>query len=101
MALAIFLVVAGAGAAYATGAVTPSKPSASGVITGCANKRTGVVRIARHCRKNERKLQWNVRGVRGLVGPQGAAGAAGAAGANGHDGANGANGHDGAAGAKG
>jgi hypothetical protein len=77
-ALALAIAIAAGGAAYATGAVRPAKSSGSAVIHACVNKRSGVVRIARRCRRSERALQWNIRGLRGLRGPRGGAGAAGA-----------------------
>lgn len=48
-------------------------------ITACANKATGVIRIASSgkCKKSENKLTWNRQGPIGERGPQGAQGLAG------------------------
>jgi hypothetical protein len=49
-------------------------PDADGKIHGCRNLKTGVLRVigARaHCRDNEKRLNWNVRGPEGPVGPMG------------------------------
>jgi hypothetical protein len=45
--------------------------SSSKVIRGCVNKNTGVVRIARKCRKGERRIVWNSRGAKGPAGSAG------------------------------
>jgi hypothetical protein len=55
----------------------------SNTIKACANRHSGVLRLASHCRRNERKVVWSKvgpPGVQGATGPQGPAGAAGAAG---------------------
>jgi hypothetical protein len=67
-------------------------------ITACVNKNTGLVRIARKCRKSERRIAWNVRGPRGARGPAGADGARGPTGPAGLAGAAGAKGATGPAG---
>jgi hypothetical protein len=54
------------------------------VVRACANKRTGVLRIAARCRRNERRISWNQFGPQG---PKGSAGAKGTAGARGTTGA--------------
>jgi hypothetical protein len=97
--IALAVLLAGAMATLATGAVRPAKHSASGVVKACASKRTGVIRLANRCRKSEKKLQWNVRGRRG---PAGAArGTKGRQGPRGRKGARGATGAQGPQGAKG
>jgi hypothetical protein len=72
-ALAAALLLAPAGASAAT-------------IKACANKKTGAVRLIsgkKKCKKTEKKISWNTKGV---------AGANGANGTNGTNGTNGANG---------
>jgi hypothetical protein len=54
--------------------------SGSGSLHGCADTKTGALRLAAHCRRHERSVLWNVRGA---PGPPGLAGAAGPAGATG------------------
>ena len=57
--------------------------SSSPVIRACANKKTGVLRLAKKCRRSERSVSWNQtgpKGPRGLAGPAGPAGATGAPG---------------------
>jgi hypothetical protein len=67
-------------------------------ISACVNKSTGLVRIARKCKKSERRIAWNVRGPRGARGPAGADGARGPTGPAGVPGAKGAIGPTGPAG---
>lgn len=70
------LVVVGGGFAYA------SIPGPDGVISGCRNKSTGVLRVIDRdagvrCRASERALDWNQVGPQGPPGQEGAQGAAG------------------------
>jgi hypothetical protein len=68
----VALFIALGGTSYAVSAL----PGKSGVIHGCVNNRTGVVRVLRHgvrCQRGETRLSWNQRGQRG---PQGATGPA-------------------------
>jgi hypothetical protein len=49
-------------------------------IHACYSKSGGRLRIAKHCRHNEKSLSWNKAGEAGKTGPAGAPGAAGAIG---------------------
>jgi hypothetical protein len=67
-------------------------------MKGCASKKGGALRLAKKCRKGERRVTWAKRGPAGRTGSQGPAGSvgspgpAGPAGAAGAPGAPGANG---------
>jgi hypothetical protein len=67
-------------------------------MKGCASKKGGALRLAKKCRKGERRVTWARRGPAGAngspgpAGPVGSAGPAGAAGAAGAPGAPGTNG---------
>jgi hypothetical protein len=84
---AVLLGVAG-GVAYAT------IPSSSGVINGCYEKRTGILRVidaqaGAKCLSIETPISWNQQGLKGdpgVAGPIGPAGAQGAPGAQGEAG---------------
>jgi hypothetical protein len=71
-------------------AVAATKPTTA-TITGCVvkkGKKAGSVRIIsgkKKCRKSEKKLAWNQKGVAGTAGVAGATGPAGAAGTAGAD----------------
>ena len=85
------------GAGWAIAASTTS----TATIHACASKSTGVLRLARTCKRSERRVSWNTagpRGPRGLRGIQGAKGDTGAKGATGATGATGAKGDTGPAG---
>jgi hypothetical protein len=73
--VAAIATAAGGGLAFAA--------SSGGTLHGCANKKTGALRLASKCSKREKKVSWNVRGPRGVAGPAGATGSAGAAGSAG------------------
>jgi hypothetical protein len=60
VAVAALLVACG-GLAIAAGSSSP-------VIRACANKKTGVLRLAKKCRKHERSLSWNKQGIPGAHG---------------------------------
>jgi hypothetical protein len=66
---ALFLLLAAAaGVAFAR------IPDADGTIHGCRNVSTGALRVIgsrAHCRDNEKRLDWNVRGPAGPQGPPG------------------------------
>ena len=80
MAVAVAaLLAAGTGLAVAASSSSP-------VIRACANKKTGVLRLANKCRKSERSVSWNQSGVQGPQGLTGATGAPGATGAQGNEG---------------
>jgi hypothetical protein len=73
--VALFLLAVGAGVALA------AIPDRNGVIHGCRNTRTGLLRVIKstaHCRVGERALNWNVRGPQGPQGPPGPQGEPGA-----------------------
>jgi hypothetical protein len=77
--VAVLVAVSGGLAAAATSV-------GGGVIRACAGKRTGALRLAGKCRRNERAIQWNqtgLQGPRGLAGPTGVSGPTGAGGAPG------------------
>src|SRR5919205_2446935 len=88
------------GAGWAIAASTTS----TATIHACANKTTGVLRLASECRKSERSVSWNTvgpRGPRGFEGTAGATGPAGPAGPTGPAGAAGTPGSTGPAGVSG
>jgi Lamin Tail Domain len=62
-----------------TGVALAAIPDSDGRIHGCREVRTGALRVIRsraHCRDNEKRLNWNVRGPAGPPGPQGEPGPA-------------------------
>ncbi len=63
--------------------------SNSNEITGCVNKKTGLLRIATKCSSSERPISWNKIGPQGIAGPQGEAGTVGPQGIPGLQGAKG------------
>lgn len=72
-------------------------PDGNGVIHGCYDGRTGVLRVvdtstSQTCRTNETALDWNQTGPQGPAGPAGAAGPQGETGATGPAGPAGADG---------
>ncbi len=67
-------------------------------ISACANKRTGVMRVSKVCKKTEYAITLRQEGL-GTVGPTGDRGATGPTGARGATGATGATGDTGAVGA--
>ncbi len=97
--LGIFLVLL-CGGAYAAVAIPASS---TGVISGCYQKKTGILRVLgpnhRCAKKTEIALSWNQRGVPGVPGAAGARGDTGLPGGTGQGGANGAIGPTGATGA--
>jgi len=81
--------------------ITPSgsvAETSNVVINGCVNKKTFTVRLVDKCTKDERRVQWNSRGVDGVDGKDGLNGRDGI---NGKDGVNGRDGVPGIAGPKG
>ena len=54
-------------------------------ISGCANKRTGILRVSKVCKPSEYSIVWSQDGVgaKGATGPAGPTGATGATGATG------------------
>jgi hypothetical protein len=89
------LVVAFAALLAASGGLAVAASSSSPVIRACANKKTGVLRLARKCRRNERPVSWNQIGPQGSQGSRGLRGATGSTGATGTPGAPGARGPEG------
>jgi hypothetical protein len=86
---AIFIALGGG--AYAVTAL----PSKTGVVYACAKKKGGSLRLiakSKRCKKSERKVSWNSRGVQGANGAAGAPGAAGSQGVPGAAGSAGATG---------
>ena len=75
-------------------AIAQSGSAAPKTIKACA-KKSGALRLAKKCRKGERRVTWAVKGPAGLTGPAGAAGPAGQDGAQGASGTSGANGTSG------
>jgi collagen triple helix repeat protein len=88
------LVTATAGGAYAAG-------TSGGTISACVHHDGGGLYQARHCARDDRQLQWSVRGPGGSQGAAGAAGPAGPAGAPGPRGLTGPPGPQGNGGPKG
>jgi hypothetical protein len=76
-AIAITALFLATGGGYAIAATTSSTKT----ITGCANKKTGVLYYSTHgrCNRRQKKIVWNQRGVQGAQGQTGATGAAGQA----------------------
>lgn len=97
--VALALLVCGVSGYAVAQSGTAAKP-----IRACAKKHGGAVRLAKKCRRGERRVTWAKRGragVAGLQGPAGPVGAVGPAGPAGQDGAPGAPGPPGAPGANG
>ena len=46
-------------------------------ISGCANKKSGALRIANKCNASERSITWQVQGPQGIPGPKGDSGTTG------------------------
>jgi hypothetical protein len=70
--------------------------SGGGAIHACVNRRTGLLRLAGHCRRAERLVFWSVQGPSGPQGPGGPAGPAGPVGPAGPQGTQGGQGSAGA-----
>jgi hypothetical protein len=65
------LVLTAGGIADATSGGAPKR------ITACVHRGSGLLYRAKHCKRHDRKLTWNVRGRRGPAGPQGPPGPTG------------------------
>lgn len=53
-------------------AQTPTASAANGTVSACANKQTGILRIAPpKCKSNEKSVVWNIQGQQGPQGPRG------------------------------
>jgi collagen triple helix repeat protein len=83
--------------AFATMVAVPSAGHAA-TIKACQNKKNGKLRIAKKCKKNEKRITWNTKGPKG---DSGANGANGSNGLNGTSGASGTNGTPGSPGSPG
>ncbi len=86
-----------------TAAVAAIPSTSSGVITGCVNKKTAILRVidyqaGKRCTRKEKQVAWNQKGTKGAMGPAGAKGDTGPTGATGTAGAKGDTGPSGAAG---
>ena len=93
--LTVIAVLAGAaGVAYATTQITTASPAQTSVVSACANKTNGDLRLVSgsgDCRTNEQLLSWNVVGPQGATGPQGPQGVQGVQGVQGPAGKDGQN----------
>jgi len=70
--------------AAAVGAIwIAPRPAAAQVINACVRNRSGELRIASACKKDERPLSWNAAGAAGPAGPAGPQGVPGPAGPSG------------------
>jgi hypothetical protein len=98
--LGTVLLLAGAGVAYATGALSSASTA---TIDGCVGKVTGILRVSQsgRCLPTETPIQWNVQGPQGATGPAGPAGPAGPKGDTGEPGPKGDTGATGPQGPKG
>jgi hypothetical protein len=79
-------------AATAAAAAYAAIPGTTGVISGCYEKYTGLLRVVdaeagRHCTRFEKAIAWNQQGPKGDAGPSGPAGPAGPLGPAGPPGA--------------
>jgi hypothetical protein len=82
-----------------TGFAAAAIPDARGVIHGCYQKSTGILRVIRagkRCAKSEKSISWNQQGPRGRNGINSTNGVNGANGSNGMPGPPGTNGTNGA-----
>lgn len=85
------VIVAGVALALVVGAAYATIPGSGGVIDGCYEKRTGILRVidaaaGKSCLRIEESISWNQRGEKGdagAPGPQGPPGATGPAGPSG------------------
>ena len=66
--------------------------SGPAVISACANKQTGALRLAQRCTDSERAVTWGQTGPRGAQGPRGATGPRGESGPPGQAGPSGESG---------
>jgi hypothetical protein len=81
-----YVAVAAGGIMFGAGGLAFAASGRSNVIHACANKRTGALRLAATCKRNERSVFWQVKGPQG---PQGATGARGLQGIQGSPGQSG------------
>lgn len=87
-----FLALVFATGGFAIAANQSATTSAKKQIKACYSKKTGELRVkkaGKKCKRGEKKLAWNKRGVRGLRGPAGPKGETGERGAIGPTGAQG------------
>jgi hypothetical protein len=95
------MAVAFAALLAACGGLAVAATSSSPIIRACAKKKTGALRLASKCHRNERGLTWNITGPIGAQGPRGFNGKQGAGGTQGIAGAQGLRGLTGATGPSG
>lgn len=91
----VALAVALGGTSYAALGVSDSQRSTKKTIQGCVSKKTGVLRVAKRCKRRERAIAFNKQGSPGPAGAVGARGAPGPAGPVGPGGAAGGDGPQG------
>ena len=97
------LLIATAGLAGATGIALATIPATGGTISGCYEKKTGILRVidaeaGKTCLSFETPISWNQKGPKGDQGIAGLAGPAGAPGPTGEAGPQGPKGDTGPAG---
>ena len=98
--------LAAVAAAVAAGMAFATIPGSGGVINGCFDQQSGLLRVidtgaGGKCRNTETPISWNERGPQGDPGPQGPRGETGEAGPQGASGPQGGRGPQGEAGAQG
>lgn len=103
-ALALGVLAATAGVAFATTALTNGYTDGNGAYHGCVNKANGNLRVLHPggpCRPDEAAISWNEQGAPGPQGPAGSAGPKGDTGATGPQGLKGDTGPQGERGPQG
>lgn len=81
-----WIVAAAAVALTAVAGLAAAEGVRKNTVRACVHKKSGLVRVvasAARCRRNERTVSWNARGLQGAPGPAGPQGPAGAAGPEG------------------
>jgi hypothetical protein len=81
-----YLAVAAGGVMFGAGGLAFAASGSGNVIHACANKKTGALRLAATCKRNERRVLWQVHGPQGLQGATGARGPQGIQGSPGQTG---------------
>ncbi len=102
--LGCVLAVAGLSGVLLVAPATAASPTKNGQVHACykvRGKAKGAMRVVtgKHCRRGERKLNWNISGPPGASGATGSQGSQGAPGAQGNPGASGGSGSEGSNGA--
>jgi hypothetical protein len=85
------LLGAGASLVVLTGVAWAAVPGAGGLISGCYEDRSGILRVidaeaGKNCRPDETAIGWNQQGPKGDIGPQGPPGVQGSPGPQGEAG---------------